>query len=248
MSACGILLLTATLGAGQEGRVVGGGLHEACELCKVDGVIRDFDQPPRPVRITRPRYPKEAFAKRIEGTVVIEIIVDAKGRVGRHRIVTSIPALDAAAVETVKTWVFSPAMKKGRPVAAVARAPITFSLGGQRMGPLFFDPEGADFTAWINHFKNETYRNWIVPQEAAKQGLRSHVDLEMIVERDGSSSSIRLLKSSGTPTLDRGAENALRSSRFLPLPTDFPSPRVTMQVTFFYNEGLRPPEPEGKKE
>jgi hypothetical protein len=26
---------------------------------------------------------------------------------------------------------------------------------GQQMGPLFFDPEGADFTSWINHFKNE---------------------------------------------------------------------------------------------
>ena len=34
----------------------------------------------------------------------------------------------------------------------------------QQMGPLFFDPEGADFTGWINHFKNEVYRNWIVPQ------------------------------------------------------------------------------------
>ena len=36
----------------------------------------------------------------------------------------------------------------------------------QQMGPLFFDPEGADFTAWINHCKNEVYRNWIVPQPA----------------------------------------------------------------------------------
>jgi hypothetical protein len=33
----------------------------------------------------------------------------------------------------------------------------------QRTGPLSFDPQGADFTVWVNHFKNEVYRNWIVP-------------------------------------------------------------------------------------
>ena len=55
---------------------------------------------------------------------------------------------------------------------------------GQQMGPLFFDPQGADFTAWINHFKNEVYRNWIVPPSVAL-GARGHVDLEFRVERDG---------------------------------------------------------------
>jgi len=107
---------------------------------------------------------------------------------------------------------------------------------GQQMGPLFFDPQGADFTAWINHFKNEVYRNWIVPQ-AALLGFRGHVDLELTVERDGSLSNLRMLKSSGTPALDRAAANSLLGSRLLPLPRDFGPPRVTMQVTFFYNQG-----------
>jgi protein TonB len=107
---------------------------------------------------------------------------------------------------------------------------------GQQMGPLFFDPEGADFTVWINHFKNEVYRNWIVPQ-AALLGFRGHVDLEFSVERDGTLSDLRMLKSSGTPALDRAAANALMGSRLLPLPRDFGPPRVTMQVTFFYNQG-----------
>ena len=37
---------------------------------------------------------------------------------------------------------------------------------GQNIGGLYFDPQGADFTLWINTFKNEVYRNWIVPQAA----------------------------------------------------------------------------------
>ncbi len=106
---------------------------------------------------------------------------------------------------------------------------------GRQMGPLFFDPEGADFTAWINQFKNEVYRNWIVPQ-AALLGYAGHVDFQFAVERDGRISDLRLLKSSGTPALDRAAQNALVSSRLLPLPQDFGPPRVTMQVTFFYNQ------------
>lgn len=106
---------------------------------------------------------------------------------------------------------------------------------GQNLGGLYFDPQGADFTLWINHFKNEVYRNWIVPQ-AALFGFRGHVDFEFTVERNGSMSALRLLRTSGTTSLDRAAQNALSSSRFLPLPDDYGPPRVTMQVIFYYNE------------
>jgi len=106
---------------------------------------------------------------------------------------------------------------------------------GQQTGPLFFDNEGADFTAWIQHFKNEVYRNWIMPVPA-QMGFRGHVDLEFTVERDGRMSGVRLLKSSGTPALDRAAQNALLGSQLMRLPSDFAPERVTMQVTFFYNE------------
>jgi TonB family protein len=117
-----------------------------------------------------------------------------------------------------------------------AGTPGSPSGTGQQMGPLFFDPEGADFTVWINHFKNEVYRNWIVPQPAL-MGFRGHVDFEFTVERDGSLRGLRLLKSSGTAALDRAAQNALLGSRLMALPADYAPPRVTMQVGFYYNEG-----------
>jgi TonB family protein len=106
----------------------------------------------------------------------------------------------------------------------------------KQMGPLAFDPEGADFTLWVNHFKNEVYRNWIPPQPALF-GMRGHVDFEFTVERDGTMRDLRMLKSSGTPAMDRAAQNALLASRLLPLPADFGPQRVQMQITFFYNEG-----------
>jgi protein TonB len=107
---------------------------------------------------------------------------------------------------------------------------------GRQMGPLFFDPAGADFTSWINQFKNEVYRNWIVPQ-AALFGFRGHVDIVFTVGRNGAIQRLEVQKSSGTPALDRAAVNALRGGRFLALPADYGPPEVTMEVTFFYGEG-----------
>jgi TonB family protein len=112
----------------------------------------------------------------------------------------------------------------------------TVSGTGQQMGPLFFDPEGADFTVWLDHFKNEIYRNWLIPQ-AVLLGIRGHVDLEFTVERDGSVTGLKLVKSVGNPALDKAAANAILAGRFLPLPSDFAPPRVTIQVSFYYGEG-----------
>jgi TonB family protein len=108
---------------------------------------------------------------------------------------------------------------------------------GQSIEGLRFDPRGADFTVWINDFKNQVYRNWIVPQAA--MFYSGHVDFEFTLERDGSMSALRMLKSSGTSSFDRAARNALTASRFMALPDDYGPPRVTMQVTFYYNEAPR---------
>jgi protein TonB len=106
---------------------------------------------------------------------------------------------------------------------------------GQNLGGLYFDPQGADFTLWVQRFKDEVYRNWIMPQ-AAYFNFRGHVDFEFVVERNGSISQLRMEKSSGTPAFDKAAQFALTSSHWDPLPDDYGPPRITMKVTFFYNE------------
>lgn len=93
-----------------------------------DGPVVDYDQAPRLLHQIRPQYPQEAFVKKIEGTVDLEIVIDASGRVSNARVTRSIPLLDEAAVTCVKQWRFSPAIKNGRPVATIARAPVTFRI------------------------------------------------------------------------------------------------------------------------
>jgi len=116
---------------GVEGGVVGGvpgGVIGGVIGGTGDGPVMDYDQGPRPIKITQPKYPPEAFVKKIEGTVEVEILIDSQGRVAKARVVRSIPALDAAALQTVQQWVFSPAIKNGHPVATVASAPVTFRI------------------------------------------------------------------------------------------------------------------------
>jgi periplasmic protein TonB len=116
---------------GVEGGVVGGTLGGV-----LGGVlggtgtspVMDYDQPPRPIKMVKPQYPQDAFVKKIEGVVEVEILIDSTGRVIQARVVRSIAQLDAAALQTVYQWIFSPAVKHGRPVATVARAPVTFRI------------------------------------------------------------------------------------------------------------------------
>jgi protein TonB len=116
---------------GVEGGVLGGvpgGVLGGVVGGTGDGPVLDYDQPPRLIKQTRPVYPQEAFIKKIEGVVEVEFLIDSGGRVVSARVIRSIPLLDAAALQTVRQWVFAPAVKKGRPVSTIARAPVTFRI------------------------------------------------------------------------------------------------------------------------
>jgi len=116
---------------GVEGGVVGGvpgGVLGGVLGGTGTGPVLDYDQPPRLLRQTRPVYPQEAFVKKIEGTVLVEILIDSTGRVARARVLQSIPSLDKAALQTVYQWIFSPAIKHGRPVPTIAHVPVGFRI------------------------------------------------------------------------------------------------------------------------
>jgi len=117
---------------GVEGGVVGGvpgGVLGGVIGGTGDGPVMDYDQPPRPLSLTKPQYPQEAFVKKIEGTVVVEILIDTSGHVHPTRVLRSVfPALDAEARRCVGQWVFKPAVKRGKPVATIATAPIDFRI------------------------------------------------------------------------------------------------------------------------
>lgn len=115
---------------GIEGGIVGGvpGGILGGVIGGTGNIVLDYDQPPKAIKLTKPQYPQDAFVKKIEGTVVLEIVIDITGRVVHARVVQSIPLLDAAALQTVYQWRFQPAVKHGRPVSTRATAPVTFRI------------------------------------------------------------------------------------------------------------------------
>jgi len=60
--------------------------------------------------------------------VLVEILIDERGRVARARVLRSVPLLDAAALDAVRAWSFLPAEHQGRPGATIAWAPVTFRI------------------------------------------------------------------------------------------------------------------------
>lgn len=86
-----------------------------------------------PVKIfgPEPGYTEEARQARIQGSVILQIIVDKEGTVnaGSVEVIKGLPlGLDDLASETVKTWKFKPATLEGEPVAVYYTLILNFSL------------------------------------------------------------------------------------------------------------------------
>jgi protein TonB len=78
----------------------------------------------------KPPYPMVARRMGYHGTVVLDVEVLAEGRAGEVKLHKSCgyEILDKSAIQTVKTWKFSPARRFGQPVTQNFLVPIKFSL------------------------------------------------------------------------------------------------------------------------
>ncbi|MDD5249839.1 MAG: energy transducer TonB [Rhodocyclaceae bacterium] len=79
-----------------------------------------------------PAYPPAARRRRIEGTVLLDVVVGADGRPSAVAVAVSSgeEQLDCAALTAVRTWRFVPARRGTEPVAAQVRVPLRFRLDG----------------------------------------------------------------------------------------------------------------------
>jgi protein TonB len=77
-------------------------------------------------------YPSDAFEKGIQGTVLIQFVVDIDGTVSNIEALSGPEELREAAINTIKKsgkWI--PAIQNGRKVKTYKRQPITFVLQGE---------------------------------------------------------------------------------------------------------------------
>jgi protein TonB len=83
---------------------------------------------PAKVHHVSPAYPAIAQQARVEGTVILEAVIDASGKVTDARVLRSIALLDQAALDAVRQWVFTPTLLNGVPVPVVMTVTVTFTL------------------------------------------------------------------------------------------------------------------------
>ena len=86
---------------------------------------------PRLVREVKPQYTPEARQARIQGSVMLSVVVREDGTVGDVTVTKSLDTvygLDDQAVKAVKQWLFEPGTKDGKPVPVEVEIEMTFTL------------------------------------------------------------------------------------------------------------------------
>ena len=83
---------------------------------------------PKKLKTVNPAYPDIAKQARVQGVVILECTISPQGKVTDVKILRGIPLLDAAAVEAVKQWVYSPTLLNGVPVPVIMTVTVNFRL------------------------------------------------------------------------------------------------------------------------
>ncbi len=135
--------------------------------------------------------------------MILDVVVDAKGKVESTTIVRSVPGLDEAAIAAARQWEYAPTKVDGKPVRVRVTVPITFALALPRL-------ERQD---GVPELRQGVSPAW--PAGASGGGLAS---AELTLEPDGRVGVVRILEG-GAPWSD-ALLTALKTWRFAPPPED----------------------------
>jgi len=80
------------------------------------------------IKKAQPKYPKAAQKVGIQGSVVLQIVIDTNGEVRNLKPVLGDPTLTPAAADAVKQWKYKPYLVDGQRVEMETRVVIAFKL------------------------------------------------------------------------------------------------------------------------
>ena len=99
--------------------------HDVAEPASVAAVRLEYANAPAPA------YPRDELRRRIEGTVLLQVLVDVDGRpldVIVQQSSGSRRLDEAARLQVLKRWTFRPAMKDGVATQALGLVPVVFKV------------------------------------------------------------------------------------------------------------------------
>jgi protein TonB len=89
-------------------------------------------QPPTLTHRVEASYPELAIRAHVEGTVILEAIVNENGEVQSVKVLRSIPLLDNAAIAAVQQWRYSPVVLNGTRVPFILTVVMSFNIPERR--------------------------------------------------------------------------------------------------------------------
>jgi TonB family protein len=158
---------------------------------------------PKKTKHVQPVYPAEALAQGIRGIVILDIVIDVRGKVASTSVLRSVPGLDEAAIAAARQWEYEPTKIDGKPVSVRLTVPITFSLALPRLTRQSGVPE---------------LRQGVTPPFPKDASSGGNASAEVTLEPDGRVGAARLL--SGDPPWSDALLAALKTWRFAPPPED----------------------------
>jgi protein TonB len=79
-------------------------------------------------RKVQPIYPALARSRRLQGTVVLQVVIDEVGEVRNLRTVSGDAVLAQAAIDAVRQWRYQPYRLNGQPVKMPIQITVNFTL------------------------------------------------------------------------------------------------------------------------
>lgn len=75
-----------------------------------------------------PKYPERARQMRVQGQVVLQVVIDKKGKIKEMKLVSGHPLLAPAAMDAVKHWRYDPFRIAGHKVEVETDIVVNFQL------------------------------------------------------------------------------------------------------------------------
>jgi len=173
-------------------------------------------------KVVQPDYPLEAAAKKLQGKVLIRVLILETGDVDKTEIVNGDAILAQAAAEAMLSWKFKPFIKDGKPVRVSTSLPYTFSLKGYFPdGCALVESAAASNATHHPQVPRDVMEKSIIrrvepeyPFLAKQKHLQGTVILYVVVGEDGKTRDVKAL--CGAPEFIPACIDAVRQWRYRP--------------------------------
>lgn len=166
----------------------------------------------------QPAYPEAAKKAKLEGTVMVEFVVEPDGHVTRAVVKESTDKqFEEPALAAVAQWSFSPALEEGRPIASAMGAPIRFAAAQwkQKRMPLFPQMSDMPQSLKVTPAKATFAPDPEYPLELSGQKIAGEVQMEFTVDETGQVRDLKVLWASH-PAFVEASLRAIEKTRFEP--------------------------------